>query len=149
MALNAAARALCEALKLEPHPEGGWYRETWRADADDGQRSPGTAIHFLLAAGERSHWHAVDATEIWCWHAGDPLALHIAEEQSERRRTIMLGADIAADQAPQAIVPAHHWQTAEPTAGGAGYTLVSCMVVPGFEFDGFTLAPPGWSPGRS
>ena len=75
--MNETARAICKALDLAPHPEGGWYRETWRADAKDSERAAGTAIHFLLAAGERSHWHRVDATEIWLWHAGDPLALHL------------------------------------------------------------------------
>lgn len=149
MALNEAAQALRDALDLKPHPEGGWYRETWRADARDDERAAGTAIHFLLAAGERSHWHAVDATEIWCWHAGDPLLLDMADRDEGNRRTVTLGADVGAGHAPQAIVPAHHWQAARPADGGTGYTLVTCIVVPGFDFDGFKLAPPDWAPGTA
>lgn len=149
MVLNEAALALRDALELERHPEGGWYRETWRAGTRNGERAAGTAIHFLLGAGERSHWHAVDATEIWCWHAGDSLLLDMADPDEGNRRTVTMGADVAAGQAPQAIVPAHHWQAARPADGEAGYTLVTCIVVPGFDFDGFTLAPPGWAPGSA
>ncbi|WP_299328999.1 cupin domain-containing protein [Parasphingopyxis sp.] len=149
MALNDIARAICEALRLEPHPEGGWYRETWRAPEDSGARSAGTAIHFLLGADERSHWHTVDAAEIWCWHAGDPLMLELADERESDRRTVTLGADVLAGHVPQAIVPAHHWQAARSVGGSAGYSLVSCIVVPGFDFAGFTLAPPDWNPGQS
>lgn len=144
--MNETARAICTALDLAPHPEGGWYRETWRAEAKGQERAAGTAIHFLLAAGERSHWHRIDATEIWLWHAGDPLALHMAEDGETIDRTVQLGPDIATDQAPQAIVPPDMWQTAEPLTDTCGYCLVSCVVVPGFDFDGFTLAPPGWTP---
>lgn len=146
--MNDAAQRLCDALDLAPHPEGGWYRETWRAEPEGDQRAAGTAIHFLLAAGERSHWHKVDASEIWLWHSGDPLALHMADENESDMRTMMLGGDIEAGQLPQAVVPPHNWQAAEPMDGSAGYALVSCIVVPGFDFAGFTLAPPGWAPGR-
>lgn len=146
--MNDAAKAICVTLGLERHPEGGWYRETWRADGEAGDRAAGTAIHFLLAAGERSHWHRVDAAELWLWHAGDPLALHIADPDAGPPRTVRLGGDVTGGDAPQALVPPHHWQAAEPLAGAAGYTLVSCVVVPGFDFAGFTLAPPGWSPGH-
>jgi uncharacterized protein len=145
--MNEAAKAICDTLGLEPHPEGGWYKETWRAAAEDGARTGGTAIHFLLAAGERSHWHKVDAAEIWLWHGGDPLALHIADDAESSKQTVILGGDIGAGQAPQAVVPAHHWQAAKPVGDAAGYVLVSCIVVPGFEFSGFTLAPEGWTPG--
>lgn len=126
------ARALIERHNLAPHPEGGWYRETWRAPAGPGARAAGTAILFLLEQGQRSHWHKVDADELWLWHAGAPLALAIG------CNTVMLDA-----ASPQALVPAGQWQAADARAG---WVLVSCVVVPGFEFAGFTLAPPHWSP---
>lgn len=135
-------KQIIAALGLAPHPEGGWYRETWRAPATDGARAAGTAIHFLLEAGQRSHWHRVDADELWLWHAGAPLALHI-EAISGAIGTVMLGGDVLGGEEPQARVPAGRWQAAE---AGAGWTLVTCIVVPGFDFAGFELAPPGWSP---
>lgn len=136
------AESVIAALGLAPHPEGGWYRETWRASADPGQRAGGTAIYFLLEAHQRSHWHRVDADEHWFWHAGAPLALSIAADGGGIE-TQLLGPDILAGQRPQGWVPAHYWQAAEPQGGWA---LVSCTVVPGFQFSGFTLAPTGWSP---
>ncbi len=144
--MNEAARTICESLGLEPHPEGGWYKETWRAQAEAGVRASGTAIHFLLPADERSHWHKVDANEIWLWHGGDPLTLHIADDAQGAERTIILGSDISSGQAPQVVIPPHHWQAAQPLGDAAGYVLVSCIVVPGFEFSGFTLAPDNWTP---
>lgn len=134
------AQRLIAALGLEPHPEGGWYRQTWVDDTSP-RRPSGTAIHFLLQAGERSHWHRVDATEIWHWHAGAPLILSLAETTEGPARDIRLGPDVLAGDAPQVIVPAHHWQAAAPTGD---WTLVSCTVSPGFRFEGFTLAPPGF-----
>ncbi len=143
---NAAAdhevAAIIDRLGLRPHPEGGWYAETWRHDAGDGGRGAGTAIYYLLAAGQRSHWHRVDATEIWHHYAGDPLRLRIHDGDGPTV-DVALGADLAAGQAPQAIVPQGAWQAAEPTGAWA---LVGCTVSPGFTFDGFELAPPGWSP---
>lgn len=139
-------KAIIERLGLTPHPEGGWYRETWRAEAPGDARAGGTAIHFLLEAGQRSHWHRVDADEWWLWHAGAPLELRIAEPDSAEIRTFQLGGDILAGYAPQCLVQANRWQTTEAPAGWA---LVSCIVVPGFEFSGFELAPPGWSPGAA
>lgn len=134
------AQRLIAALGLEPHPEGGWYRQTWVDDSSPGRPS-GTAIHFLLQADERSHWHRVDATEIWHWHAGVPLILSLAETTEGPARDIRLGPDVLAGDAPQVIVPAHHWQAAAPTGD---WTLMSCTVSPGFRFEGFTLAPPGF-----
>lgn len=129
-------------LGLQPHPEGGHYRETFRDPRlVEGGRAASTAIYFLLARGERSHWHRVDAAEIWHFHAGSALTLRIADDSGER--AISLGADLAAGQQPQAIVPAHAWQAAESTGD---WTLVSCTVAPGFDFATFELAPPGWSP---
>ncbi|HEX7784278.1 MAG TPA: cupin domain-containing protein [Sphingobium sp.] len=137
------AQALIAALDLAPHPEGGWYRETWRAPGADGERAGGTAILFLLEQGQRSHWHRVDATEIWFWHAGHPLQLSVAPGDDGPVSTITLGADIVSGEHVQGIIPAGHWQAAD---AAAGWALVSCTVTPGFEFAGFTLAPPGWEP---
>jgi hypothetical protein len=134
-----AAEAVIEKLGLQPHPEGGWYRETWRAEAAPGARAGGTSILFLLKAGERSHWHKVDAVELWIFQGGEPLTLRIGAETEVR-----LGGDVVAGDAPQAVVPAHAWQAAEGPA--QGWSLVACVVVPGFEFAGFELAPPGWAP---
>jgi uncharacterized protein len=132
------ADRIITALSLAPHPEGGWYRQTWEGPPIAG-RASGTAILFLLKAGERSHWHRVDADEIWLWHAGAPLILRMGTEQATAHR---LGPEVLAGDSPQILVPAHHWQAAETTGA---FTLVSCTVSPGFRFEGFTLAPPGWS----
>lgn len=141
-----AAARIIEKLGLQPHPEGGWYRETWRADAAPGERASATAIHFLLDAGERSHWHRVDAAELWLWHAGDPLRLSLAHSDTGPVREILLGPDVLAEHQPQVLVGCGQWQAAEPVRGWA---LVSCVVSPGFAFAGFELAPPGWSPAAS
>ncbi|MGE0829605.1 MAG: cupin domain-containing protein [Hyphomonadaceae bacterium] len=121
-----------------PHPEGGHFVETFRDAAGPDGRARATAIYFLLQRGERSHWHRVDAAEIWLWHAGAPLSLKI--ERAEK----ILGPDLAAGQAPQAIVPTRAWQAAESLGD---WTLVSCVVAPGFEFSGFELAPSDFTPG--
>lgn len=134
----ATAGEIITALDLLPHPEGGHFRETWRGPSGPDGRSVGTAIYFLLAAGQRSHWHRVDATEIWHFHSGDPLRLLI-----EGTDEVLLGGSLADGHTPQATVPAGAWQSAEPTGA---WTLVSCTVSPGFEFAGFELAPPGWQP---
>lgn len=129
-------------LDLKPHPEGGHYRETFRDSRTiEGGRAASTAIYFLLAQGERSHWHRVDAVEIWHYHAGSPLTLSIADNGGEY--AIRLGSNLAEGEQPQGIVPAHAWQAAE-SAGD--WTLVSCTVAPGFDFATFELAPAGWSP---
>jgi len=131
-------------LGLAPHPEGGYFRETFRdAPGADG-RAASTAIYFLLKRGERSHWHTVDAVEIWHWHAGAPLKLSLAATDAGPVTELALGADLAAGERPQGVVPPHHWQAAE-TLGD--WTLVGCTVAPGFDFAGFRLAPPGWTPG--
>lgn len=130
------------ALGLERHPEGGWYRETWRGADGPGPRAAGTAIYYLLEAGDVSHWHRVDAAEIWHWYAGGPLSLTLSPDGHDAEAHI-LGPEIAAGQRPQRLVPAGWWQTA--TSLGA-WTLCGCTVSPGFEFDGFELAPPDWRP---
>ncbi|MEQ9040557.1 MAG: cupin domain-containing protein, partial [Silicimonas sp.] len=126
-------------LNLAPHPEGGWFRQTWQGD--ETPRASGTCIYFLLNAGERSHWHRVDATEIWHFYAGDPLILRLAAGAGGPAAAHRLGPDLAAGETPQIIVPPDHWQSAEATTGWA---LVGCTVSPGFRFDGFDLAPPGF-----
>ena len=128
---------IIESLGMAPHPEGGHYVETWRGPAGADGRAVATAIYFMLRSGERSHWHRVDASEVWFHHAGAPLALHVGEERH------VVGPDLEAGHRPQVVVPADEWQSAEPLGD---WTLVSCVVAPGFEFDGFELAPPGWSP---
>lgn len=139
------AAAIIEALGLVPHPEGGWYGETWRAPAAPGVRPGATAIHFLLESHQRSHWHRVDAAEIWLWHAGAPVTLSIAPDEAAQPQHHALGGNVLAGQAPQVLVPAGHWQAAAPQGGWA---LVSCVVSPGFEFAGFELAAPDWHPGN-
>lgn len=131
-------------LNLAPHPEGGWYRQTWRADAAEGVRPTATMIHFLLEAHQRSHWHRVDAAELWFWHAGAPIALSIAPDDAGPITRTVLGGRVLEGEAAQALVPTRHWQAAEPLGGWA---LVSCVVSPGFHFGGFELAAPDWSPG--
>ncbi len=132
------AQDIIDHLKLQQHPEGGWFRETWRADNKG--RATGTCIYFLLAEGERSHWHRVDATEIWLFHSGAPLILSISDTDTGPAVDHTLTPGLA-QGAPQLIVPKGHWQAARTTGD---YTLVSCTVSPGFEFDGFELADPGF-----
>lgn len=133
------AEQIIKKLALSPHPEGGHYRQTWVEEDSDGRPS-GTCIYFLLKAGETSHWHRVDAAEIWLYHSGSPLILSIAETTEGPKTDHLLTPDLTAGQ-PQLIVPKDHWQMARTTGD---YTLVSCTVSPGFQFDGFTLAPPGF-----
>lgn len=127
-------------LRLAPHPEGGHYRQTWVDESAPGRPS-GTCIYFLLRAGERSHWHRVDAVEIWHFHAGAPLVLSVAATDAGPAEEYRLGQDLAGGETPQVIVPTDHWQAARTTGA---WTLVSCTVSPGFRFEGFDLAPPGF-----
>jgi predicted cupin superfamily sugar epimerase len=136
-----SADEIIETLALAPHPEGGYFRETFRdAHGADG-RAASTAIYYLLKAGQRSHWHRVDAAEIWHFYAGAPLVLSIKTDTA--LSVHRLGIDLLAGEAPQVIVPAHMWQSAE--SAGA-WSLVGCTVAPGFEFGGFEMAPEGWRP---
>ena len=137
----AGADEIIAALGLEPHPEGGHFRETFR-DAAGGGRAASTAIYYLLKAGERSHWHRVDAAEVWHWYGGAPLALSQSDGPGDLNRAV-LGNDIAAGERPQIVVPAGVWQSA---ASLGAWTLVGCTVAPGFEFAGFEMAPAGWEP---
>ncbi len=131
------------ALRLEPHPEGGHYRENFRDPRVVQDRAASTAIYYLLKAGERSNWHKVDAAEIWHYYAGAPLKLFTSADGKEAR-VHRLGLDMAEGEEPQVVVPAFAWQSAETTGD---WTLVGCTVAPGFEFSGFELAPAGWMPG--
>jgi len=140
---SLTASEVIRLLELKPHPEGGHFRETFRDSRQvDGGRAASTAIYFLLARGERSHWHRVDAVEIWHWYAGAPLALEISAREG-RTEGVTLGANLLAGERPQAIVPAHAWQAAQSLGD---WTLVGCTVAPGFEFAKFELAPKGWTP---
>lgn len=131
-------------LGMQPHVEGGHFVETYRDRPEGGGRGAVTAIFFLLQAGERSHWHEVDAVEIWNWHAGAPLELMISQD-GRTTGTLVLGADLAAGQRPHGIVPAHAWQAARSLGA---WTLVGCTVSPAFEYAGFRMAPPDWQPGH-
>mgnify|MGYP000849075106 FL=1 len=135
------ADAIIELLGMEPHPEGGHFAETFR-DPAGGMRAHSTAIYYLLKESERSHWHRVDAAEIWHWYAGGPLALsrHVEGQKPE---TLLLGQNLDAGERPQIVIPANAWQAAEPLGL---WTLVGCTVAPGFEFAGFEMAEPGWTP---
>lgn len=148
--LGALARSalrpedIVRRLDLAPHPEGGHFRETYRHRPADGSRGAKTAIYYLLAAGDVSRWHRVDADELWHYYAGAPLRLSVSMD-GVATRVIRLGTDLEAGEEPQALVPAGAWQSAE--SAGA-WTLVGCTVAPAFEFEGFEMAPEGWSPGR-
>jgi predicted cupin superfamily sugar epimerase len=136
------AREVIRQLGMQPHPEGGHYVETFRDRPADGSRGACTAIYYLLQVEEYSHWHRVDAVEIWHWYAGGPLALTISPNGHDAHG-VHLGPDLALGQRPQAVVPANAWQTAVSLGE---WTLVGCTVSPAFEFSGFELAPPDWRP---
>ena len=156
---DPSAKEMIDRLQLKPHPEGGHYRETFRsrlgvmveapaASDGTGRREACTSVLFLLQAGEHSAWHMVDADEVWCWHGGAPLELAIASGTPGQvgARTQVLGIDVRCGQLPQATVPAHVWQSARSLGA---WSLVGCVVAPGFQFSGFRLAPPGWKPGEA
>jgi predicted cupin superfamily sugar epimerase len=136
------AAEIIALLGLTPHPEGGHFRETFRSPAADGERASSTAIYYLLEAGEVSHWHRVDADEVWLFHAGAPLVLSISPNGHDVSAH-HLGANLATGQRPQIVVPKGQWQAAESLGA---WTLVSCTVAPGFDFAGFEMAPPDWRP---
>lgn len=139
---DSEADRVIRQLDLSPHPEGGWFRETFRDGAPAGGRACSTAIYFLLREGEVSHWHRVDAAETWHFYRGAPLRLSLAEGQGAPAHHV-LGQEVEMGQHPQIVVPSGVWQAARSLGA---YTLVGCTVAPGFEFSGFELAPPGWTP---
>jgi hypothetical protein len=147
MTSDMTAEEVVRRLGLGPHPEGGWFRETFRDVPEPDGRAASTAIYYLLAAGQASHWHRVtDAAEIWHFHAGAPLALSLAPFAGGGAQTVILGGDLEADHRPQAVVPPGDWQSARSLGA---WTLVGCTVVPGFEFAKFEMAAPGWRPAGS
>lgn len=133
--MSLSANEIIAQLDLAPHPEGGYYRQTWKAENEG--RAVGTCIYFLLKSGEPSHWHFIDSTEIWHFYAGAPLILSLSETDKGPAIEHLLGADVSKGQSPQTIVPPNHWQAARTTGD---YSLVGCTVSPGFKFEGFTLA---------
>lgn len=143
LAGDMPAKEVIRILRLERHPEGGWYRETYRSDAIAGGRPALSLIHFLLEAGDVSHWHRVDADESWHWHAGGPLVLTQSPDGVKASATT-LGPSLRSGQRPHLVVPKGHWQAAESLGA---WTLVSCTVAPAFSFEGFELAPAHWRPG--
>ena len=140
---TTVAPTVIERFGLRAHPEGGWFAETWRADAPEGERPTASAILYLLAAGESSHWHRVDAAEIWQYSAGDALELRVWAGDATPVAMYRLGSGADEGKLPQVVVPAGAWQAARPLGA---WTLVGCIVSPAFEFDGFELAPDGWEP---
>jgi uncharacterized protein len=141
-----AYKDIVQALDLAPHPEGGYFRETFRHAGQCGGRGLQTAILYLLAEGQRSHWHRVtDADEIWHFHGGAPLAL-LRSGDGRRVERAILGASVLTGEMPQIVVPAGVWQSASPMGA---WTLVGCTVAPAFEFSSFEMAPPGWAPGEA
>lgn len=138
------AEQIIAALGMRPHPEGGHFCETFRDTTRVNGRAASTAIYFLLRAGEVSHWHRLDVTEVWHFYAGAPLELLIAENETGPVRAHVLGPDLARGARPQLVVPARAWQSAKSLGA---FTLVGCTMAPGFEYSGFTLAPKGFSPG--
>jgi predicted cupin superfamily sugar epimerase len=145
---NMVRPRTAEILDLAPHPEGGWYRQTWASDISfeppgyAGKRTSATAIYFLLCPEEESRWHRVRSDELWLWHSGAPLVLNLAgtgELPESAAETIVVGPDLSAGQRPQALVPAGYWQSAR--SGSDDEVLVSCIVSPGFDFADFTLLP--------
>ncbi len=142
---DTTVEALIYQLGLKPHPEGGWFRETFRDPVRDAAgRNASTAIYYLLAAGQVSAWHRVDAVEAWHWYAGAPLQLRLARPKPKGvHETLILGPDVLANQRPQIVIDRHWWQSAVSLGD---WTLVGCTVAPGFDFAGFEMAPEGWAP---
>jgi predicted cupin superfamily sugar epimerase len=139
---SPASRDIIALLGLEPHPEGGWYRQTFADAHADGSRAHSTAIYYLLEGGEAGRWHRVDSAEVWHFYAGAPLALTMSADAVTTRREI-LGPDLAAGQRPQVVIPRGEWQSARSLGE---WTLVGCTVAPGFEFQYFEMADEGWAP---
>jgi uncharacterized protein len=146
----ATAREIIEKLGLTPHPEGGWFKETFRDPEtflEDGKpRAYSTAIFYLLEAGDRSHWHKVDAIEIWHYYAGAPLQLLLSWNDGKPVKNVVLGPNVLNNQSPQVVIKRGEWQSAKSTGD---WTLVGCTVSPAFEYEGFTMAKPGWEPSGS
>jgi len=143
---DLGAREIVRLLDLQPHPEGGWYRQTFIDAAVDGARPASTAIYYLLEAQQLSAWHRVDAVEVWHFHAGAPLSITLSPPDGQGATAYTRGADLRAGRRPQVVVPAHVWQ---PAVSRGPRPLVGCTVAPGFDFAGFELAPPDWRPSQT
>ena len=145
---NLDAKDVIKELNMQPHPEGGWYIQTFRDEdggESNGSRGNSTAIYYLLEKGQRSHWHKViDAAEVWLWHAGDTLELSISDDGKQVVKHA-LGMNLMSGERPQCVVGAGAWQSAVPMGA---WTLVSCTVAPGFEFSSFEMAPDDWAPSQ-
>jgi len=141
--VSTQASDIIRLMDMNPHPEGGWYCETFRDTETIKGRPRSTAIYFLLEAGQFSRWHRVDAVEVWHWYGGSSISLMISED-GVSSQTSILGPDIIAGERPQIIVPDMAWQSARPDGD---WSLVGCTVSPGFQFSGFEMAKPGWEPG--
>jgi predicted cupin superfamily sugar epimerase len=141
--METDAAAVAASLRMTTHPEGGWFAETWRAPSEDGERPVGSAILYLLGAGERSHWHRLDTHEVWHHAAGDPMELHVWTPGETAITVHRLTGDMSLGSVVQAVVPPGAWQTARPLGA---WSLVGCIVAPAFEFSGWELAPPDWEP---
>lgn len=139
-----AAKDVIFTLGMRPHPEGGWYARTFEDDDKAGGRARSTAIYYLLEAGDTSHWHRIDAVEVWHFYAGSPLKLRISDGQSVDEH--LLGPELDGGQRPQVVVPTGQWQSAVSTGA---WTLVGCTVAPGFAFSGFELADKDWAPAKA
>ena len=139
-----AAKDVIFTLGMQPHPEGGWYARTFEDEAKVDGRAQSTAIYYLLEAGDSSHWHRVDAVEVWHYYAGAPLRLRVSDGTTVDEQ--LLGAELETGQRPQVVVPKRAWQSAVSTGA---WTLVGCTVAPGFQFSGFELAEKDWEPGVS
>ncbi|MGV3574695.1 MAG: cupin domain-containing protein [Devosia sp.] len=138
-----AAKDVIYTLGMQQHPEGGWYAETFVDVEGEAGRAHSTAIYYLLEAGDQSHWHRVDAVEVWHYYAGAPIELNLSEGTSVDRH--VLGSDLSGGQRPQVVVPKNVWQSAKSLGE---WTLVGCTVAPGFRFSGFEMAAKDWAPGR-
>lgn len=139
------ARDIIEKLKMRPHSEGGWFAESWRErPMGSSRRASASCIYFLLEKGRQTRWHKLDVTEVWFFHGGSPIVLHTASSDTSAPQERILGSDLLLGQRPQIVVPPHHWQHTEAREG---WGLLSCAVSPGFEFEGFNIADPGWNPG--
>lgn len=140
---DLTADQIIDLLELSLHPEGGYFRETFRDDAKVNGRSASTAIYFLVRKNQNAYWHKIDSAEMWHWYAGAAMELHLFDEANKKKQVLTLGNDFMSSQRPQLLVPPGAWQYAE-TLGD--WTLVGCTVAPGFEFEHFELVPPNWEP---
>lgn len=140
---DLSARDVIATLHMERHPEGGWYSETFQDEHEVDGRPQSSAIYYLLEAGDVSHWHRVDAVEVWHFYAGAALLLRVSDGASVTEHR--MGPEISKGDRPQVVVPRYAWQSAVSTGA---WSLVGCTVAPGFRFSSFELAAPDWAPSQ-